>query len=72
MLYMELSNMESILVFLVILAVVALAGSYIYKEKKKGATCIGCPHSGSCASGCGGCSAHCSGCRSQSDSPSHL
>ena len=47
--------METIIVALVILVIVALAGSYIYRAKKKGARCVGCPHSGQC----GSCSSQC-------------
>jgi hypothetical protein len=32
------------------LAVLGLAIAYIVKNKKEGATCVGCPHAGSCAS----------------------
>ncbi len=46
----------------VIIAVIALilAGCIysIYRSKKAGKKCIGCPHSGKC-SGCGGCSGTC-------------
>lgn len=38
------------------LVVIALffAGRYIYKEKKAGKTCVGCPYSGSCGGTCSG------------------
>lgn len=43
----------------IIVAIVALiaglAGFYIYKEKKAGKTCVGCPYSGKCSGGCSGC-----------------
>ncbi len=32
----------------VILAIVGAASYYIYKEKKKGTHCIGCPMAGNC------------------------
>ena len=49
--------MENMIVALVILVIVALAGSYIYRAKKKGTGCVGCPHSGknSCGGKCSGC-----------------
>ena len=25
---------------------------YLYREKKRGVTCIGCPHAGKCGGGC--------------------
>lgn len=46
--------MENIIIIAVVLLVVALAGRYIYKAKKSGAKCVGCPSGGSCCScGCG-------------------
>ncbi len=33
---------------LILIAVVAAACVYIYKEKKKGRHCIGCPYSAAC------------------------
>lgn len=46
--------MESILAAVVVIAIVALAIRYIYKAKKRGVKCIGCPAGGSCSScGCG-------------------
>ncbi|WP_155832363.1 FeoB-associated Cys-rich membrane protein [Butyrivibrio sp. MC2013] len=36
----------------VIVLLVGLAARYIYKEKKKGRGCIGCPASGACHKGC--------------------
>ncbi len=40
---------------IIIIAVVALvifgAGYYIYREKKKGKKCIGCPYADSCGKG---------------------
>ena len=44
--------MTDIVVLAVIALIVGGAGLYIYKAKKNGAKCIGCPNSGSC-SGCG-------------------
>ena len=44
--------MTDILVLAVIALMVGGAGLYIYKAKKRGAKCIGCPNSKSC-SGCG-------------------
>ncbi len=46
--------MESVIIILVVAAIVALAVRYIYKAKKSGKRCVGCPDSGSCCScGCG-------------------
>lgn len=42
-------------VIVVILAVVVgSAARYVYKAKKSGAKCIGCPAGGNCSGSCGG------------------
>lgn len=41
--------MADIIVGLIIALIVFFAIRYIYKEKKKGRKCIGCPSSGSCS-----------------------
>lgn len=46
--------MTDLIIVLVVLAIVGGAGRYIYKAKKRGAKCIGCPVEGGC-SGCCGC-----------------
>lgn len=52
--------MENIAIILIIALIVFLAGGYIYKEKKSGKKCIGCPDSATCSSGmCEGCSGCC-------------
>ena len=38
-----------VLVILSVLLMVAAAVLYIRKEKKRGVTCIGCPHAAECA-----------------------
>lgn len=48
--------MADLLIIFIVAAVVVLAGSYVYKAKKRGQTCIGCPHSKTCGRkncGCG-------------------
>ncbi len=52
--------METAIVAVILVVIVGLAVRYIYKAKKSGAKCIGCPDGGSC-SGCG------CGCGGQSD-----
>ena len=47
------------IIIAVVLGIVALAGWYIYRSKKSGRKCIGCPDSGTCS---GHCSGNCSGC----------
>ena len=43
----------------IISLIIGLAAFYVYKSKKSGKKCIGCPDSGSCGSSCG---SGCSGC----------
>ena len=51
-------NGATIIAILIIAAILFFALRYIYKEKKKGVACIGCPYAGSCTknrkdAGCG-------------------
>ena len=46
-------NMADIAVILVVAGILGLVIGYIYKSKKSGRKCIGCPHSGSCGGSCG-------------------
>ncbi len=41
--------MQNILLIAVLFLAVGLAGRYVYKAKKSGKKCIGCPESGSCS-----------------------
>ena len=53
--------MANFVVIAVLVLVVGAAITYIVKEKKKGAVCIGCSHAGSCGrkqKGDSGCSCH--------------
>lgn len=52
--------MENLIVIAIVLIIVGLASAYIYKEKKKGKVCVGCPYGGTCASAgsCSGCSSN--------------
>lgn len=52
--------MENYIIIAVVVLIVALAGIYIYKAKKSGKKCIGCPDSGSCGGNCSGCGCGCS------------
>ena len=49
--------MANVIATVIVVAAVAAASYYIYKEKKKGTRCIGCPMAGNCqkakAGGCG-------------------
>lgn len=53
--------MENIIILAVVAAVVALAGRYIYRSKKSGKKCIGCPDSGVCSASRSGCGCGCGG-----------
>ena len=41
-------NMATLIAAAALALIVFFAVRYIYKEKKKGVTCIGCPYAGSC------------------------
>ncbi|MBQ6402656.1 MAG: FeoB-associated Cys-rich membrane protein [Oscillospiraceae bacterium] len=41
-------NLATVIAVIVLAAVIFLAGRYIYREKKRGTKCIGCPYAGSC------------------------
>lgn len=50
--------MEDIILIVIIALIVGLAGFYIWRQKKKGSKCIGCPYGNSCCKntengGCG-------------------
>lgn len=47
--------LENIILFAVIAVILGLAVAYIYKEKKRGVKCIGCPEGCSCSGKCGSC-----------------
>ena len=54
--------MEDIVIIGIMMLLVSLSALYIYKAKKKGRKCIGCPNGCSCTcakgeTGCTGCSA---------------
>ena len=44
--------MAEILIILVLLAVLGGAGAYVYRAKKAGQKCIGCPHAKACGGSC--------------------
>ncbi len=47
--------MVDFILILIIVLIVGLAGFYIYKAKKSGRKCIGCPDSKTCQGKCAGC-----------------
>ncbi|MBQ4220295.1 MAG: FeoB-associated Cys-rich membrane protein [Butyrivibrio sp.] len=44
--------MVNIIAFFALVLILGLAIGYIYKEKKKGTHCIGCPSAGNCRKAC--------------------
>jgi len=52
--------MVNLILILVLAAIIGGAGLYIYKAKKRGVKCIGCPSAKTCGGKCSGCSGGCS------------
>ena len=44
--------MTDYIIIFVVLVILGLAGLYIYRAKKNGQKCIGCPHSKTCGNAC--------------------
>ena len=51
--------MINFVIVAILLAIVGGAAFYIYKAKKSGAKCIGCPDAKTCSGHCAGCSCSC-------------
>ena len=51
--------MIDVLILLVLAGILGGAGYYVYRARKRGQKCIGCPASGSCSGACSSCSARC-------------
>ena len=47
--------MDNLIVVVIIALIIGGAGAYIYKAKKKGQKCIGCPYAKNCGKGGCGC-----------------
>ena len=47
--------MENLIILAVVAVIVTLSGRYLYRAKKRGVKCIGCPSGCSCQGICGGC-----------------
>ena len=47
------------IIIAVIAVILGLAGWFIYRSKKSGRKCIGCPDSGGCSGNCAGCACGC-------------
>ncbi len=50
---------EDVIIIAVVVLVVGLAALYVYRAKKRGQKCIGCPDSKTCSGHCRGCSENC-------------
>lgn len=46
--------MENFIIAGLLLLILGCAARYVYKEKKRGVKCIGCPAAGKCSGKCGG------------------
>ena len=47
--------MENVIIIAVLALIIGGAGLYVWKAKKSGRKCIGCPDSGSCSGSCASC-----------------
>ena len=45
--------MTDMIAFVILTAIIGLAGRYVYKAKKRGSGCIGCPMADECSGKCG-------------------
>ena len=52
--------MKDVIIVLIVVAILAAAAWYVYKAKKSGKKCIGCPNAQTCAAKKGGCGCGCS------------
>ena len=52
-------NIVDYLVIVIIASIVGGACLYIFKAKKSGKKCIGCPSGGSCSGNCSACGGNC-------------
>lgn len=54
--------MENFIIIVILLCIVSGIIFYLYKAKKRGETCIGCPYARQCGNGqCGGSGGECHG-----------
>ncbi len=56
--------MTNAIVILAVAVMIGLAVGYVWKERKRGVNCIGCPDGATCSGSCGSCGG-CSGCGSE-------
>ncbi len=46
--------MENIIILIILLGIIGGIIFYLYRAKKRGETCIGCPYAKGCSGGCKG------------------
>lgn len=54
--------METVIVAVILVVILGAAALYVYKSKKRGVKCIGCPDGAKCSGQCAGCAGNCGGC----------
>ena len=52
--------MIDVLILVALAGILGGAGYYVYRAKRRGQKCIGCPASGGCSGACSSCKAACS------------
>ena len=52
-------NPVDYVIIAIVVLILGLSAWFIWKSKKSGKKCIGCPDSGSCSGNCGGCACGC-------------
>ncbi len=50
-----MGNLIDIIVILIVAAVIGAICFYLWRQKKRGVKCIGCPYAKECSGKCGGC-----------------
>ena len=53
--------MKDVILIFVLVLILGVAAWYIYRSKKSGKKCIGCPDGATCAGKCAGCNGKCGG-----------
>lgn len=48
------NNMENVIIIAIVAAIVVSICIYLYRQKKKGVACIGCPYAKKCGGKCSG------------------
>ena len=48
-------NLSDIIVTIILLGITGAGIYYLYRAKKRGQACVGCPYSKECSSDCGNC-----------------